>query len=252
MDVSLGNGIQQWDYTWDQPGPMKERRKGRNAISNGAGKSRWGWKGRAAYLLIGVKSPARCRTPTLGGFWFTGTGTGNLDMTAFLPTPYVCWCKLLFFPLQRLLGPSSCLCLNVHLQGKELDPRLFQICFSADPPSWLTDPALFVSIKGVWVVRRQYLGKTSPKHSCWCIWKGDQCWASCHRLHFLLPHRRSKSLLPCKTRVQGWAWQWHGHVLCLGGSCGNGKRREREWWALIHAVAGDGLLVNPGMRGLFC
>lgn len=40
MDVSLGNAIRQWDYPWDQPGPMKERRRGRSAISNWAGKSR--------------------------------------------------------------------------------------------------------------------------------------------------------------------------------------------------------------------
>lgn len=66
--------------------------------------------------------------------------------------------------------------------------------------------ALFPAVKGLCITHRQHLGKTSPKHSCWCIWKGDGCWASCYQLHCFLPHCWGKVLLLgiflCKTGAQ--------------------------------------------------
>lgn len=218
------------------------------------GKSRWGLS------LARYQKPFSVQNTKLGSFLFPGIDTGNLDVTAFLSTPYVSWWKLLFLRLQPLLGLSFCLCLNVHLHRKELDPRLFWICFSADQFSWLTDSALFSSIKGLCITHRQHLGKTSPKHSCWCIWKGDQCWASCYQLHCFLPYCWGKLLLPGIFCVKlgaspvwtDWAWKWCDFVLCLGGGCDNGKWRQREWWASVHAKAGDHLLLNSGMHSLIC
>lgn len=167
---------------------------------------------------------------------------GVVDLAWDNLSPHVSCCKLLFFPA----SPCSSLLSLLKCASAERGARceLFQICISADPPSWLTGAALFSPVKGLCVAHRHYLGKTSPKHSCWCVWKGDQCWAAQYQLCFLLPRRCPafpRAKLACSLGSG-----WHSHILCLGGTCAGSKQGEREQRALIHAAAGDQLLVEPG------
>lgn len=70
--------------------------------------------------------------------------------------------------------------------------------------AWITDSALFSSIKGLCITHRQHLGKTGPRHSCWCIWKGDQCWASCYQLHCFLPQLLREVAAAWNLSVPNW------------------------------------------------
>lgn len=156
-------------------------------------------------LLLDVKSPSQFKTPSLGLFCFQGLTLEIWMWQPFslLPTSAD---KNRFSSLSSLCFVFPFVSASVYLHRKYLDPRLFWVCFSAELLSWLTDSALFSSVKGLCITHRQHLGKTSTKHSCWCIWKGDQCWASCYQIHCFLPQCWGNLLLPgiflCKTGGQ--------------------------------------------------
>lgn len=134
-------------------------------------------------------------------------------------------------PIALLSSPASAwpflqFLLTVCLHEQEQDPRHFWICFSVEQTSWLTDTALFISVKGLCTAHRQYSGKTIPKHSQ-CLWKGISVqYHATDSISFLLDAAWCFPVQP----------QHGGPILCMVDTVviasrekGKGKRRSTPW-----------------------